>query len=93
MEEYKSVADKQSNKVRKKHSFKATMFLSPSSKVQTNIYKHFFVVSLKKKCKKRNKQSTLAPGFVIWAFNNTISVAPNFPSRSNTFDDNHVWHY
>ncbi len=34
MEEYKSVADNQSNKVRKKCSFKATMFLSPSSKVR-----------------------------------------------------------
>ena len=71
MEEYKSVADKQSNKVRKKHSFKATMFLSPSSKVQTNIYKHFFVVSLKKNAKKETSKA-LRPQALWFGLSTTL---------------------
>ena len=85
MEEYKSVADKQSNKVRKKHSFKATMFLSPSSKVQTNIYKHFFVVS-RKKMQKKKQAKHFGPGLCDLGFQQHYICGSKFSKQKQ-----HIW--
>ena len=58
---------------------------------------NFLVIFQKNQMKKKKQwaslqaSETLQPlGFAICTFNKTVYVAPNFPSRSDMFDDNHV---